>query len=554
LKDQPVDPKVAARLLQVLRNQLSDDPMGKEILARFEKAPKANSHALADYLQRRLGDDQVFRERLAEAPGLPVEMRALVYGGQVGQITQIAGSVTYGIPMWIGLTAVIFSVISVGALVLSIIPKPLPPMGNGFNVAVAEFAMFDSKGHISSSDVSRQFSAGLYTTINNETKLLPTALSVELRGPKDVGVVDDDETARTTAERLNATILIYGHVESDLQGSYQVEPRFFISDMTFSYGSEVTGPDFLGEPITGVTLGPDGQFAFNNELNSRIQALQHIVRGLAYFSIRDYESAANEFQDAVNTPGWEPQEGQEVAYLLLGAARLRPWDLIQNPETLPKAGDAFSQAYKLNHNYVRSYLGLAAVALAEAQILNPSGTRIGAVDREKLNESIRWYSACLNQTEPSQAYIPTKAAFGLGQAYLLAYEFRVIRDSKKLALENLLQVIEKFNAEPVPDLAWFAGHAHAYVGRLAGLDSDWKTMSDEHRRAIQILERMQPNLPKLWIARYWSNVAFAEEKQKHPELAQDAFERAIELGSGVVSNEELDLWQKKLDQVKKETP
>src|SRR6185436_9926606 len=107
-------------------------------------------------------------------------------------------------------------------------PKPLPPMGDGFNVAVAEFAMLDSKGNVTSSDISRQFSEGLFNTINNETKLLPTALSVELRGPQDVGVVIDEKTAKVTAERLNATMLIYGSVKSDMQGFYQVAPQFLI--------------------------------------------------------------------------------------------------------------------------------------------------------------------------------------------------------------------------------------------------------------------------------------------------------------------------------------
>jgi hypothetical protein len=551
-----IDPSIADLLLRVLHDELSDDPAGQNILEQFRKAPKTHSKKFENYLEHRLSADQEFRERLAGAEELPTEIRAIIYGGEVKRIMQIAhvGTLNQGMPWQVGVTAVVFSVISIGALILSIIPKPLPPMGESFNVAVAEFAMLDSNGHISSSDVSRQFSAGLYTTINNETKLLPTALSVELRGPKDVGVVDGDETARTTAERLNATILIYGRVENDLQGSYQVEPRFFISDLTFSYGSEVTGPEYLGKPITELTLAPDQSFVFNTKLNARTQALQRIVLGLAYFSIRDYESAAKEFQDAVNTPYWNPNEGQEVAYLLLGAARLRPWDLIQNPTTLPKAEDAFKKAYELNQNYVRSYLGLAAVAVADAQLPDPSGTGIGGVNKAKLLEAIKWYSACLNQTEPRQAYIATKAAFGLGQAYLLGYEFRVIEDSKKLALEYFQHVIEKYQTERVPDLAWFAAHAHAGLARLKGLDRDWAAMENEYRLAIGIMEGMQPNLPKLWIARYWSYVAFAEEKQVHIDMAEDAYREAIQIGSGVVSREELDAWRAALDQLTKGKP
>ena len=120
-------------------------------------------------------------------------MRTIVYGGQVERIVQIAEAgtvvINQGIPLSIGLTAVIIGIISLTILVISKIPKPIPPMSQGgFNVAVAEFAMIDSNGNITSSDnVSRQFSDGLFNTIENETKQLPSAFQIELRGPKARG-------------------------------------------------------------------------------------------------------------------------------------------------------------------------------------------------------------------------------------------------------------------------------------------------------------------------------------------------------------------------------
>jgi hypothetical protein len=113
-----------------------------------------------------------------------------------------------------------------------------------------------------------------------------------------------------------------------------------------------------------------------------------MFRGLAYFSVRNYDSAAGEFQNAIDTPSWETNEGQEVAYLLLGTVWLRSWDLLQNPDVLPKASDAFNEAYEINPNYARNYLGLGAIAIAQAQIPNEAGTGIGAVEKAKLLEGI----------------------------------------------------------------------------------------------------------------------------------------------------------------------
>jgi tetratricopeptide (TPR) repeat protein len=154
-----------------------------------------------------------------------------------------------------------------------------------------------------------------------------------------------------------------------------------------------------------------------------------------------------------------------------------------------------------------------------------------------------------------------KAYLALAQAYLLGHEFHVIEGSKELALQYFQQVIEEYQAEKVSDLAWFAAHAHAGLGRLAGLDSDWTTMSDEYRLAIAILKDMQPGGEpppsdplNLWIARFWSQAGFAEVKQNDMKQAQDYYSRAIEIGSETVSKEELAKWQDVLDGIKNKEP
>jgi hypothetical protein len=214
---------------------------------------------------------------------------------------------------------------------------------------------------------------------------------------------------------------------------------------------------------------------------------------------------------------------------------------------------AFQQAYQLNPDYARNYLGLGAVAIEQAVIRNSEPT--GRVDEAKLIEARRWYSASLSAPDQlASAYVPVKAAYGLGKVHMVGFEHRIPGWSGLQAWHFFEQVTTAYEAEPVPDLAWFAGHAHAALGQLAGHNKDWQTMSSENRQAINILSSLPGDSPRNWIARYWRQVAFAEEKRNRLDAAHQAYRRAIEGGAGVVSPEELEDWQYNLDRLEKGGP
>jgi hypothetical protein len=109
-----------------LSKELSDDPVGQDILARFKQAPKTNVQELTDYLEYRL-DDTEFREKLSAAQELPDEMRTIISGGHIERLIQIASANTVninpGIPLPVGLAAVIIGIVSLTILILSILPK-----------------------------------------------------------------------------------------------------------------------------------------------------------------------------------------------------------------------------------------------------------------------------------------------------------------------------------------------------------------------------------------------------------------------------------------------
>jgi tetratricopeptide (TPR) repeat protein len=458
-------------------------------------------------------------------------------------------------------------------------PTPLPPMSDGFNVAVAQFAALDATGQLTVTQESRDLSDWLYRSISAERDRLPPALAFGLRGPDEVeAVFGTDRDARAAdaqqlARRHNASILIYGLVTAGDDG-HRVEPEFYVSDASFDYGSEVAGPDRLGKAVPfEPPLDNPQKAAINESLFARNQVLQHVVAGLAYYYLERYEVAWARFRQAALVPGWQAEEGKEVVYLLMGAAQLDLYESqvdckevvyplmgaaqldldeshVAGVGHLSHALDAFAEAHRLNPGYARSYLGLGSVALRQAVRDEEEG-----LDQEKLIEARGWYSASLSvPDQPALAYVSTKAYFGLGQVYLKGYEHRLPGWSPSQARRYLERVVTAYEEKRAPDLIWFAGRAHALLGRLAGDAEDWAEMSSACREAIELLNSLPGSSQQITIARYWTWVAFAEEKDGHLEEARDAFWQAIQVGRDLVCPEELATWQKCLSLLEKGVP
>lgn len=442
---------------------------------------------------------------------------------------------------------------------------PLPPMSEGFNVAVAQFPALDATGQLTVTEETRELSDWLYRAIKAERDRLPAAQTFELRGPDDVrpveGVDPDtrDADARELAQQHNATLLIYGLVGSDA-GGYWVQPSFTVLDEAFGYGSEVGGPERLGLPVPfEPPLSQPGTLgSINTTLDARVQALGHVVAGLGFFYQERCEEAWAAFRQAALVPGWQAEEGKEVVYLLMGAARLKQYNTQEDDARyLADAADAFAEALRLNSKYARSYLGLGSVALLQA-------VRAGASrpDEEKLLEARGWYLASLQAADqPASAFVPVRANFGLGEVYLEGSENLPGWPGAE-ARRYLEQVVAAYQEErdarepePVPpELIWFAGNATALLGRLDGAAGNWAGMSAACRQGIELLNSLPGRSQQVTIARYWSWVARAEEKVENLKFAQDALWQAIQLGNGLVSQEELERWQNDLNRLEKGTP
>lgn len=424
----------------------------------------------------------------------------------------------------------------------------IEPMGEGFNVAVAQFTTPD--GSQTTSETSRRLSEWVYAALAEEVKRLPVSQRVVTRGPDEIGPVpgaDADSRSQEAAElalRHQATVLVYGIVTGE-GPEYQVQLEYFINDAGFGYGSEIAGPERLGKPIT-FTMPLDTAVIndVNSALNGRRQGLQHIVVGLGAFHAGRYEQAWAEFNWATGIEAWPPDEGHEVVHLLMGAARLRLYDPLTNPDELDRAQAHFEQARTINHTYARNYIGLGIIAFQKAQQIDPLSGEITAVDPNQLIAARGHFLTSLSDADQAAlSYIRTKASLGLGATHLLGYEFGLEGWSREEAAAALNQVVATYETAGQPlELAWLAADAHAHLGLLALKEKDWPVMIAEHRQAIEILQNMPVAPPQNWIARYWARLGMAYEGNEELDQAVHAYEQALELGRSQVSHTELDNW------------
>jgi tetratricopeptide (TPR) repeat protein len=436
----------------------------------------------------------------------------------------------------------------------------LAPMQGGYNLAVAEFTFVESDGQTVSNEESREVSRWFYQVIEEEARRLPSILRPETRGPdriRSIRVTDADRresAAAQLAKRLKATILIYGQIQRRDDGGYLVQPEFLVSSEGYLYVSEATGPNRLGSPIPVEAPLQSSALELNAELNARVQVLQRMVSGLGSYYLGNYDEAAAKFQEATDIPYWEPGEGKEVAYYLLGQARLRGYDqLVGNTEQLSQSYNAFLEAYRLNPEYARACLGLGAVALQQSGIQDALRTGIIDVKPDKLEEALYWYRVSTDKRDqPPLANIPVKADYGLGQVHLLGSLGQIPGYSGEEARGYFERVIAAYQATPNFDLAWYAAHSHALLGWLAyWIDGDWNSLDSQSRQAIAMLERLPANKISLSsIARYWSWVAIAQVNLDDLEKARQAYDQAILIGTNTVNPSEVAAWRQQQESLK----
>lgn len=453
------------------------------------------------------------------------------------------------------IVSIIFAVV-----LLKFRPDPVIPMEKGFNIAVAQFTTFDEAGHESVTETSSAISDWLFTKLQDNKGKLPNNLQVEMRGPKDIGAVEGItpdarfDNAAEIANAHNATVVVYGTVTGS-QNPYSLDIDFYVSEIAFDLGSEIVGPERLGKPVTfTLPLTPASLTAVNAQLQTRVDVLQYVITGLSNLFILEYDRARLDFMDALDVPGWPPTEGHEVVYMLLGATALEAYDHVAHPDFLSVAENNFIEARKQGPEYSRAFLGLGAVALEKAKVVDPDSGDTIAINPGDLVDAKGLYEASLNATDqPVKAYTEAKAYYGLGETHLLGWGIGAEGWSGAQAQTYFDEVLRLYEKGDYPiGLTVLAARTHANIGLLAGHNGDMQKMVQEVGLAIDLLEGLDNPEANDWIARYWTWVARAELERNQPEKARRAYERALDIGGDYIEESERQNWQSSLTEIGEE--
>ena len=362
-----------------------------------------------------------------------------------------------------------------GAILWFVIPKTSSIMTGQFNIAVAEFLVQDAQGNPINGNDGKLLAEYVRQQIDTqfaEIELIKT-VPYQVWGPNETGIIKGNTpearsvAAETLAKKIHAYIVIYGVMISDGAKS-KFMPAFYINHASFTDASEITGEHEIGSQLRIVLPFSDSVQAIENPaLAGRVNALDFVTIGLAYYSVDDFENALSYFEKAASEERWVGG-GKEVVYLLIGNAYVRQVSKIHEFTDLPLATQNYQAALDNNVNYGRAMIGEANVLYLKASLDKNNCDSSGLDQASDLLDR-----ALALKDQPSSANIETKVHFYRGQ-------IGIIRDWCHLAGNDWLTsaqgeftwVVNQYETRKQNNTAFegvkpLASHAYARLGYIA---------------------------------------------------------------------------------------
>jgi tetratricopeptide (TPR) repeat protein len=430
-----------------------------------------------------------------------------------------------------------------------VIPRAAKFMSGQFNVAVAEFLVQDANGKLIRGEDGSLLAAYIEEQINSQfTEIeLNKTVPYDVWGPKETGSVAGDTpearsiAAAALAEKIHAHVLIYGVIISDGNKS-RLMPEFYVSHASFQDASEITGEHEIGGQVRLTLPFIDSiQAVENPALAGRVNAMDLITIGLAYYSVDDFENAARYLEQAAAEERWLETSGKEVAYLLIGNTYIRWASKDDDAQYLPAAAKNYDEALRINPDYGRGLVGQANVLYLEAVFDNPQTNTVKLDQADKL-----LLQALALEGQPASANIPAKAHFQRGQIALARYKAQVPvisgGDWIAQAKAEFTLVIEEYEAGDT-SLKSLASHTYFRLGQCAY----YRDLMDP--QAIVLIEKAISLSSPFYQAEYTAGLGNLYNARGEKEKAIQVFEDAIAIAESNGDAKSVLKYQQALDKL-----
>ena len=213
---------------------------------------------------------------------------------------------------------------------------------------------------------------------------------VHVRQPQITGPIIGATAAERAAQAaalahdINAQVVIYGNLTVDKAQTTFV-PEFYVAEEALS-GNE----DVLGQYAFRWQIRSKGNFAGNpassEELRrqalARTSIMANLVIGLGYYLTGQYDRAAHYFEVTDRLPGWDPSEGKELLYVMLGNTAGKRGDL-------DAADQYYAEALRVNPEYHAGATGRGGSAAAAAPRLPATAPTAAAAQARPISRVCR---------------------------------------------------------------------------------------------------------------------------------------------------------------------
>jgi tetratricopeptide (TPR) repeat protein len=526
------------------------DKVPMELARRFagEFYGRLTDHGVVDRAvnQARL---QVYDDERTEW-AIPVLFMRIRNGRLFGEEETEEQTVQKAAKWWPVAAALALVILFLGAFLL-LRPRQVAGMPPGyFNVAVAEFMVQDADGNpVNSKD-------GTYLADYLSRRIETQFEDIDLKNDTEYEVWDSGQTgkvsgktpearetaARELAAKINASIIVYGVITDDgAQSNFILE--FYVNHSAFGEISEVEGRHELGRPVLlELPFSKAVQAIDNPALAGRVQALNMLTLGLAYYSLDDFERALPYFEKAAAEPRWVGR-GKEVAYLLIGNAYARQASKTQDFSSLSLAEESYRSALEINSSYGRALIGQASVLY-----LQSSDAVQAQCDFEGLHQAASLLDEALAlEDQPASANIETKAHYYEGHIALLRDKCQQPGGEwVQSAKDEFAWVVQEYESrkqagQDFATLEKFASHAYAELGLIA-----YRHENDADT-AIQYLDKSVAIASPFYKGYNSYLIGLIYENTHRIEQARQAYQQAIAIADTYADGASLAKYQQALD-------